>query len=966
MAEALGTAKINLTLDASDYTIALERAKAQQAGLGKTAEDQATRMTAAQRKVVQSLDNQIAKLGLTREQWLQYKVITQTTGTTQEALLGKIKANTVAITDQGNAAVKTANAINQYGLSQKQQVAAMRQVPAQVTDIFVSLQGGQNPLTVLLQQGGQLKDVFGGIRPAVAALTGQLVAMINPLTVIAGAAAAVGIAFANAESEQKAFAIAIAQSGANAQVTVRDLQNMAGAISNLKGVTTGSASDTLAAVASTGRFTAEQIMMVATAAEQMRVSTGKSVEETIATFVKIKQDPVKALLELAESGVRVTDAQYDLVKSLQSTGDTAAAQAVALKIYNDNINNVTKTVDENIGYLQQFAKEVKNIWAGIVDAVMGIGRATTNADLIKQYQSNIEGLEKARARMRSGSIFQGGVYGGMSEAAYTKTIASFQSKMDALSKQAAGGANKAGSQLASQERREWEAITEGNKSRRDRQLLEEQRIVNLGRMQKLSQGQIDLALKESRARYAEGERKPRSGATAARGIANASASEQLQAIKNEEAVSRNAIQNSTRLLQEQYGARIVSAKDYYVQQRSLLQQDTKAQVESLEKQLAYLKSRDVAGKDSIRVAEQIGETEAKLAKVRGDGANALEILSIKERDAAEKRQLALDSYRESLQLENQATRQSVNAAIARITMGEREAAQQERIAQIIRNGADKRRELAREFAEDNDKEKYDQKLSDLQSYIDEQVRITQEGYERMQMAQSNWLNGVRGGVADWIERTSDVASQTAAITNQALDGAADAFAQFALTGKFSMRSLLADIGREIVKFMMKQAVLKFIEYFAGSWLGGGASAGTGMTDFSGGVQPTYAAKGGAFPGARGLSAYSGTVVSQPTPFLFAKGAGIMGEAGHEGIFPLERGRDGKLGVRASGSGGDTNLNLSLVINSDGSKSRDGSSDGDKAALYKQFMAEMGGMVDEKINRSMMPGGTLWKAGVGMA
>ena len=63
-------------------------------------------------------------------------------------------------------------ALNAYGISQKQFEFAMRGVPAQMTDIFVSLQGGQNPLTVFLQQGGQLKDMFGGIKPAAAALGG--------------------------------------------------------------------------------------------------------------------------------------------------------------------------------------------------------------------------------------------------------------------------------------------------------------------------------------------------------------------------------------------------------------------------------------------------------------------------------------------------------------------------------------------------------------------------------------------------------------------------------------------------------------------------------------------------------------------------------------------------------------------------------------------------------------------------
>ncbi|MFP3345585.1 phage tail length tape measure family protein, partial [Halomonas sp. SIMBA_159] len=50
---------------------------------------------------------------------------------------------------------------NKNGVSAKQMQAALRGVPAQFTDIAVSLQGGQNPLTVFLQQGGQLKDMFG-------------------------------------------------------------------------------------------------------------------------------------------------------------------------------------------------------------------------------------------------------------------------------------------------------------------------------------------------------------------------------------------------------------------------------------------------------------------------------------------------------------------------------------------------------------------------------------------------------------------------------------------------------------------------------------------------------------------------------------------------------------------------------------------------------------------------------------
>lgn len=62
------------------------------------------------------------------------------------------------------------------------------------------------------------------------------------------------------------------------------------------------------------------------------------------------------------------------------------------------------------------------------------------------------------------------------------------------------------------------------------------------------------------------------------------------------------------------------------------------------------------------------------------------------------------------------------------------------------------------------------------------------------------------------------------------------------------------------------------------------------------------AKGGVYSGA-GISAYSGQVVSSPTLFPFAKGVGLMGEAGPEAIVPLKRGANGALGVSAEGMGG---------------------------------------------------------------
>ncbi|MDD1947731.1 phage tail tape measure protein [Pseudomonas carnis] len=69
--------------------------------------------------------------------------------------------------------------LRKTGVSSKQTEAALRQLPAQFTDIFTSLAGGQNPLLVLLQQGGQIKDSFGGVGATFDALGAKIKSLVT-------------------------------------------------------------------------------------------------------------------------------------------------------------------------------------------------------------------------------------------------------------------------------------------------------------------------------------------------------------------------------------------------------------------------------------------------------------------------------------------------------------------------------------------------------------------------------------------------------------------------------------------------------------------------------------------------------------------------------------------------------------------------------------------------------------------
>src|SRR5689334_9755793 len=100
------------------------------------------------------------------------------------------------VSEFGRKANKSLNDFSQTGQrSAKEMAFAMRGVPAQFTDIVTSLQAGQNPMTVFLQQGGQLKDMFGGIGPAARALSGYVIGLVNPFTLAAGAAGLLALAY---------------------------------------------------------------------------------------------------------------------------------------------------------------------------------------------------------------------------------------------------------------------------------------------------------------------------------------------------------------------------------------------------------------------------------------------------------------------------------------------------------------------------------------------------------------------------------------------------------------------------------------------------------------------------------------------------------------------------------------------------------------------------------------------------
>ncbi|HFZ1321685.1 TPA: phage tail length tape measure family protein [Klebsiella aerogenes] len=126
--------------------------------------------------------------------------------------------------------------LKKTGQSAAQTAFAMRMIPAQMTDIVVGLSTGQSPFMVLMQQGGQLKDMFGGIIPAIKGVSTYVMGLVNPYTVAAGAVGLLTYAvYQNRLEIEAATKIATTSLGANGDAAERLALNMV-AISDKTGL----------------------------------------------------------------------------------------------------------------------------------------------------------------------------------------------------------------------------------------------------------------------------------------------------------------------------------------------------------------------------------------------------------------------------------------------------------------------------------------------------------------------------------------------------------------------------------------------------------------------------------------------------------------------------------------------------------------------------------------------------------
>ncbi|WP_423173850.1 phage tail length tape measure family protein [Stenotrophomonas maltophilia] len=249
---------------------------------------------------------------------------------------------------------------NGMGMSARQLQNNLRMIPMQVTDITTSLISGQPAWMVAIQQGGQLKDQFGGIGPAARAVGGYVLGLINPLTITAAALAALGLAAKQAEDQLFDFQKAQILSGQATSIGAAGFLELASSIDQLQGVSRGGAVAALTETAKAGRYAGEQFEMVAASAARMEASAGRSLSATVSAFDSIAKEPVEGLLKLNDAERFLTAAQLQRITTLRDEGRSQEATNEAIRIYATHLDDVASRTEAVMPAMSKGWRDIKD------------------------------------------------------------------------------------------------------------------------------------------------------------------------------------------------------------------------------------------------------------------------------------------------------------------------------------------------------------------------------------------------------------------------------------------------------------------------------------------------------------------------------------------------------------------------------------------------------------------------------
>lgn len=806
---------------------------------------------------------------------------------------------------------------NGMGMSARQLQNNLRMIPMQMTDITTSLISGQPAWMVAIQQGGQLKDQFGGIGPAARAVGGYVLGLINPVTLAAAALATLIIAAKQSEDQLFEFQKAQILSGQGAAVGAAGFLELASSIDQLQGVSRGGAVAALTETAKAGRYAGEQFEMVAAAAARMEASTGRSAQDTVRAFESIAKEPVEGLLKLNDAERFLTAAQLQRIVALKEEGRVQQAASEAMQIFAAHLNDVAdrteavmpemskgwRAVKDDItgawGALGSFTSAVVDLageWGILarlprLSDVLGLGLA--GGALVKWtgLPSLSKVLNDAAAAMRGlpplpKPIDEGGALDPQTArdlAAVTQERATAeQAAAEAINAQVAGL-----DRASAKEAARLKIIAQYNK------LADNDARHFDGSMQRLiAKAQADVDKSFNR----------RDGVGKRNGDDSA-AQNMLAAAQRQIEANKQLVETGVKVTESERQA--MAIEQVLAKGKNTMTASTRALLTAAREELLASGQKAAAYTKEKEAAEALARQQAILAQASSNRtrSNELDLMGMgRGSDAVGMLRRQLDIQRE---YQDELKR-----------MGSRDVAA--------------------------DKASWDLLAANAAAYRDSELAKERAFQEQRLAMLSDWRAGVRRAWEDYAFAAGNALDQANGVMNTALSGWEDAWVRLAQTGKLSFRDMANAIIADLARIAAKQAAVGLINTVANAWGGGGAYTGNGT---GAGSLGGFGNNLGNFGGGRA----NGGPVRGSTLYE-------VGEGGRPELFNDGRGRtylipgnDGQVipaapaaAAGAGPAGGASVINVNVVVNSDGTTETDAD-----ASLMNQFGKELGQFVDAR-------------------
>ncbi|EJB3064521.1 phage tail tape measure protein [Escherichia coli] len=686
--------------------------------------------------------------------------------------------------------------------------------------------------------------------------------------VIGGITAAViglGKAWMEGQEEGEAFNRQLEFTGHYAGVTAGQLWALSKNLSG-NGITQHAMAGSLAQVVGSGAFHGNDIGMVAKAAAQMERSVGQSVSDTISQFKRLKDDPVSAAKALDDELHFLTATQLEQIRVLGEQGRTSDAARIAMSALAEETGKRTSDIDNNLNALGSTLQTLSDWWKQFWDAAMNIGREDSLDAQIASLQEKIQRAKKFPWTKASTT----GEYD--------------QQQLDALQERKRqqdlqDAKEQAERNYQEQQKRRNAENAALNRMNETEAARHQREIARINAMQYADQAVRDAAIQRENERYEK-------------------------AIKKKTPATRN--DEATRLLL-QYSQQQAQVEGQIAAARQSAGMATERMTEA-HKQLLALQQRisDLAGK-------KLTADEKSVLAHKDELIQALTLLDAKQQEL--QKQTALnDLKKKTIQLtsqlaeEERAQRQQHDLDVAMAGMGDQQRQRYQSQLRLRQQYQQQLEQLERDSKQKGSygSDAYRKAEQTLTDSLNRKLNENRRYWQQMDAAQGEWRNGTKRAFMNFTADADNAAGTAEQMFMSAFSSMGNGLATFVTTGKLNFKSFTSSVLSDMAKILAQATMMKAVKGI-GSVMG---------FDF-GDVKTN--AEGGVYQSAD-LSRYSGTVVNRPTFFAFAKGAGVMGEAGPEAILPLRRGADGKLGVVAATCGSGMVMfapQYNIEINNDG-------------------------------------------------